>query len=313
MKIIQEDGASWRKLQEQLEQNQADIQRLFKDLDAKTQSLKLEAAEVINLKRKIRNMKRDNIQLREEAEKAKMFEPEVLLNRPELMAMDDEEIRNKILNIAKAYRDERVRNKDLMKTLKMAQKDIANRTKVLASLQRLEETISEIKGKIGVMGHEFGKVHLYRDTINKQESMILRLEAILKTMAKQSKGVRTDSEQVMKEIEENERLKNNVDSYKQPDNSGEYGKYRMEVRKLEEEINKMQADLVSNRPTDVYKSKQVGDVASKEVDLDRFNARIDALENQLTANNTNYAQQIIVLKAKVAEKDAMLKALQKQY
>ena len=72
MKIIEEDGAQWRKLQVQLERNQDDVKRLFKELDNKTQSLKLTAAEVINIKRKIRNIKKDNLGLREELESGKL-------------------------------------------------------------------------------------------------------------------------------------------------------------------------------------------------------------------------------------------------
>jgi chromosome segregation ATPase len=313
LKIIEEDGSQWRILQEQLVRNQDDIKRLFRDLDSKTQSLKLSAAEVINVKRKIRNIKKDNLALREEVEKAGQFEPEIFLNRPELMAMDDEEVRNKIISIAKAYRDERVRNKNLMKTLKMAQKDIADRTKVLANLKKIEESTNEITGQMAVMAHEFGKVGSYRETINKQEAMILRLEGILKTMAKQSKEVRVGADNFSKEIEENEKLRNNIQVYKVPDNHGQYAQYKEVVKKLEKEITQLQAELVSNRPVSAYKAKQVGDRAAKEVLLDRANARSFALEQQISGNTTNYAQQIAVLKSKIAEKDAMLKAISKEF
>ena len=101
MKMIEEDGQQWRKLQEQLTRNQEDTKRLFRELDGKTQSLKLSAAEVVNIKRKIRNIKKENAELREEVKRAGQFEPEVYMNRPELMTMEDEEVRNKILSIAK--------------------------------------------------------------------------------------------------------------------------------------------------------------------------------------------------------------------
>lgn len=199
-----------------------------------------------------------------------------------------------------------------MKTLKMAQKDIADRTKVLATLQKLEQAVGENRGKMSVMAHEFAKVGMYRDVINKQEAMIIRLEGILKTMASQSKVVRTEAETYMKEREENDRLRNNIENYKVPDNHGEFQKLRAEIRRLEQEITKLQAELVSNRPTSSYKSKQLGDIASKEVTLDRYNARIQALERQISTNAMTYAQQITTLKAKIAEKDAILISLQKQ-
>ena len=199
-----------------------------------------------------------------------------------------------------------------MKTLKMAQKDIADRTKVLATLQKLEEAIGENRGKMTVMAHEFGKVGMYRDVINKQEAMIIRLEGILKTMASQTKTVRIESETYYKEREENDRLRTNIETYQVPDNHGEFKQLKTEVRRLEEEITKLQGELVSNRPVSSHKSRQVNDIASKEVTLEKYNARIFALERQIGANTTSYAQQITVLKAKIAEKDAVLISIQKQ-
>lgn len=101
MAIIEEGGTEWRKLQDQLKRNQDDIRRFFKELDAKNQSLKLSAAEVVNLKRKIKTAKRDNALLREEVKKAADFEPQVFAHRPELMMMEDEEVKNKIVAISK--------------------------------------------------------------------------------------------------------------------------------------------------------------------------------------------------------------------
>lgn len=101
MQIIEEGGKEWRKLQDQLKRSQEDIKRFFRELDAKNQSLKLSAAEVINIKRKIKNAKRENTLLREELKKASEFEPEVYAHRPELMLMEDEEVRNKVIAIAK--------------------------------------------------------------------------------------------------------------------------------------------------------------------------------------------------------------------
>lgn len=199
-----------------------------------------------------------------------------------------------------------------MKTLKMAQKDISERTKVLASLKKLEDAIGEITSKLGIIQHEFGKVGMYRDTINKNESMILRLEGILKSMARETKGVRVDLNYFTREMDENLKLKNNIESYKVPESHGEYQRYKQEVSKLENDITKLQEELLSHRPQSMYKKKQFGDIADKEVHLDRINARIEALERQNESNNINFAQQITILKTKIAEKEAMLKAISKE-
>lgn len=313
LKIIEEDGVQWRALQEELTRKQKDIQTFFKELDTKSQSLKLVAAEVISLKRKIRNIRRENVDLDRQVKDSATLEPEVILNRPELMSLDDEEVRNRILAIAKAYRDERVRNKTLMKTLKMAQKDIAGRTKVLATNQRIEEAIAEVSAKIGTISHEFTKIGSYKETINKQESMILRLENILKTMAKESKDIRVDYERYSKQSEENARLRANIENFRNPDKSDEAMALRSEIRKVESQIRKLQDEVLSQRPKSAYRQEDVAWRVDKEVELEKFNARADALERQLYTNDTNHAQEVTKYKTRLAEKEAILKSINQEF
>lgn len=101
LKIIEEDGAQWRKLQDEMDKKQENVKRLFRELDGKNLSLKLSAAEVLNIKRKIRNLKKENMHLRDEVQRSLDYEPEIALNRPDLMQMDEEEVRNKVVFIAK--------------------------------------------------------------------------------------------------------------------------------------------------------------------------------------------------------------------
>jgi myosin heavy subunit len=160
-----------------------------------------------------------------------------------------------------------VRNKNLMKALKMAQSDIANRTRVLASVHKIEEATAEITSQIGMIGHEFQKVGMYREAIRKQEDMILRLEGILKQMTVQTKGLRSETDKYGNEMEENERLKKNLKSYSAPDNTGETKQLRDQVRGLESEIDVLRGQLVSKAPLNAYQSERLGDIAGMQVKL----------------------------------------------
>lgn len=44
----------------------------------------------------------------------------------EIALMTTEELRSKIIKLAAAYRDERIRNEDFAKALKQSQKDVTN-------------------------------------------------------------------------------------------------------------------------------------------------------------------------------------------
>lgn len=96
------------------------ITKLTREIDEKTASLKLSAAEVIDLKRKIAVVKNENVRLEEQNKKIDLLDPQIITNRKDLEMMEDEEVKNRILEISQAYRGERKRNEKLEQTLKRA-------------------------------------------------------------------------------------------------------------------------------------------------------------------------------------------------
>jgi hypothetical protein len=76
------------------------ITKLTREIDEKTASLKLSAAEVIDLKRKIAVVKNENVRLEEQNKKIDLLDPQIITNRKDLEMMEDEEVKNRILEIS---------------------------------------------------------------------------------------------------------------------------------------------------------------------------------------------------------------------
>ena len=88
-------------------------------------------------------------------------------NRQDLMVMDPEELKNRILALASAYRNERKRNEKLEETLKKSQKDIAGMANLQSSLKKLVDDSRGMDEKAGMMDREFSRVGQYKQTISK--------------------------------------------------------------------------------------------------------------------------------------------------
>jgi len=100
------------------------IHRMIKEVDDKTQSLKLTGAEIVDLRRQIKMLQSENSLLRKRLSEEEQIEVTSIVTK-EIAKMGVEELKAKIIKIAQAYRDERIRNEEFEKALKSAQKDIA--------------------------------------------------------------------------------------------------------------------------------------------------------------------------------------------
>lgn len=84
----------------------------------------------------------------------------------------------------KAYRDERVRNEEFDKALKAAQKDIAQARQMQMELEALQTSHQQNAKKLLAMQSEIGKSELYKETIKKQEKVVLIYPNLLIIKAK---------------------------------------------------------------------------------------------------------------------------------
>jgi hypothetical protein len=183
------DKEKWAILSKELAQKQELIHRMMRETDDKTESLKITGAEIVDLRRQIKMLQSENAILRKRLAHEEQIEIASLVTK-EIAKMNMEELRAKIVKVAQAYRDERVRNEEFEKALKGAQKDIVMSRQLQAEYEKLQRTHEEASKKLLAMQQEIQKTQLYRETIKKQEKVIAKLEKLLESLLKDTEKAR---------------------------------------------------------------------------------------------------------------------------
>lgn len=309
LSIIKKEGSKWKDIEAQLHSKQNMITKLMKEIDEKTASLKLSAAEVIDIKRKISVMKNENVRLEQQNQRMKMMEPQIVTNRKDLQMMDDEEVKNRILEISQAYRGERKRNEKLEKTLKRAQKDIAGRTHLITKMKGADDNVKAMDRQLGSLTREFKRTSAYKETISKQEAMILKLESILKNMASDTKNVRNEYKVYEKAMMENAQLKKQMNGVHNTDTLEMVLKSKAEIKAIDREINNLRAQLSSQDAPTVKNQEIVSKRLDMEIGLERELTRAECLEEEINLSAQKFSRQIVGLKAGIEEKNAFLRSI----
>ena len=216
----------WDILSKELTQKQEIIHRMMKEVDDKTESLKLTGAEIVELRKQIVELRKqikllqnENQILRKRLGQEEQMQIESLVTQ-EIHKMSLPELKSKIIKLSQAYRGERLRNEEFEKALRQAQNEIANARKLANDLEQLQKVHEEDSEKYLNLQRETQKIGLYRETIKKQEEVITKMEGLLK-----------------KTMNENERQK---------DSLTELEILRTENLKLQKEIKDFVVEVILN-------------------------------------------------------------------
>lgn len=110
----------------------------MREVDDKSQSLKLTTAEILDLRRTVKMMQSENAILR----RRMMGEEEGLelqhLVTKEISHMTNEELKAKVVKLASAYRSERLRNEEFERALKSANVDLVQAKQTQAELENMQ-------------------------------------------------------------------------------------------------------------------------------------------------------------------------------
>jgi chromosome segregation ATPase len=247
--------------------------------------------------RQIKLLQSENAVLRKRLAQEEKIEVQSLVTK-EIQKMSTDDLRSKIIKISQAYRDERIRNDEFEKALKAAQRDIASTTQLQNEYENLQKAHVDNSRKLLAMQQEIKQIGLYRETIKKQERVIAKLEKLLETTLK-------DTQKNKKEILELEKLKTeNLQLQKQlktmaygPEGEGgELEKYKLEVSKLERIVAELRDEIKSKRPQTSYGDEVEREKIELEVNLAKAQARIEAIQSEMTENARNFAREISDLK-----------------
>ena len=302
----------WDILSKELTQKQEIIHRMMKEVDDKTESLKLTGAEIVELRKQIKLLQNENQILRRRLGQEEQMQIESLVTQ-EIHKMSLPELKSKIIKLAQAYRGERLRNEEFEKALRQAQNEIANARKLANDLEQLQKIHEEDSEKFLNLQKETQKIGLYRETIKKQEEVITKMEGLLKKTMNENERQKDSLLELEQLRTENLKLQKEIKDFVVNSTPGVLGRGNIELERSKKEIarlqtliNELQNDLSNKRPISAEKKELQNEILELEVKYQKANARISSLQKELESSAKNYAKEIAALKLILAEKEALI-------
>ena len=302
----------WDVLSKELTQKQELIHRMMKEVDDKTESLKLTGSEIIELRKQIKLLQNENQILRRRLGQEEQMQIEALVTQ-EIHKMSLPELKSKIIKLAQAYRGERMRNEEFEKALKQAQNEIANARKLSNELENLQKVHENDTNKYLNLQKETQKIGLYRETIKKQEEVIVKMENLLKKTMNDNERQKDSLMELEQLRTENLKLQKELKDFVVNATPGVIGrnnieleKSKNEIKRLQQLINELQDDLRNKRPISAEKKELQTEILQLEVKYQKSQARVMSLEKELENSAKNNAKEIAALKLMLAEKQALI-------
>lgn len=305
------DKEKWDILSKELAQKQELIHRLIRESDDKTESLKITGSEIVDLRRQIKMLQSENAILRKRLAQEEQIEVASIVTK-EIAKMGIEELRAKIVKLAQAYRDERVRNEQFERSLKGAQKEIAQSRQLQTELEVLRKKHTDGSRRLIDMQQEISKIQVYKDTIKKQEKVIAKLEKLMESTLKDTQKARGAMLELEQLKTENMNLQKHMKemAFGPEGYNSELEKYKQECSRLERLVAELREDLSSKRPTSGTGNPDWDrEKIELEIKLQKSNARVQALQEEITDVARNFAKERSKLEIAIAEKQAQLDAI----
>ena len=159
-------------------QNNEIIARILRELDNKSESLRQAAAEISDLRGRVKLLQNENGILKRQA----MREEDELVSlvQREVESMTPRELRDKIAQMAQLYKMERSRNRELDRTIQVMEPQVSNTMQLNSVIAAQKNTIQSLNERAERLTKDYERVGVYKDTIRKQEKVISKLEKVMR-------------------------------------------------------------------------------------------------------------------------------------
>ena len=289
------DGATakekWKLLSKKLSIDQEIINRLQREVDEKKQSLKLTGAEIVDLRRSVKMLQSENTILKKKLGEEEGIQIQKYI-ASETAKMSSEELKSKLLKLANSYKIERIKNEELEKALQASQIEIASAYKLKEKYDQLLEAHEAKSKKLHDLQRETQKLSIYKETIQKQEKVIAKLESIL---GKASEAVKERKEKASKTKDKEDKKAKDA---------------QIDMDQLKIEISKEIASALKQRGTNIPATDIHYDwedeKAQLENDLFQAESKIKSLEMELTKSAEDHAKEISRLMVELNDMKAQL-------
>ncbi len=207
--------------------------------------------------------------------------------------------------------------------MKRAKHEIANSKNLNQQYNQLLKKHQEDSKNLVELQANVQKIRIYRETINKQEEVIIKLEKLLKNSIEDVDKHKRDILELEKLKTENLNLQTELRNYlfKNTINEGiaqnniiDIDKYRNEISRLENLVKNMQDRLakkknyVNNKLMSINsKENSKNNMMELEIKYSQALEKINILENEIARITKHYAEEIARLKIKISQKEALLR------
>ena len=305
----------WEVLSKELSQKQELIHRMMKEYEDKVSSLKVTGNEIIELRKQIKLLQSENEILRKRLGQEEQTQIECVPSN-EIHKMPLPELKSKIISLAQAYRSEKMRNDEFDKAIKKAQNEITNAQEIVNELEQIQKVHEDDAGKFLALQKETQKIGLYRETIKKQEEVIVKMEDLLKKTLNDNEKQKESLLELEQLREFNMKLQKELKEFVVMTTPGVLGKGNVELEKSKNEIQRLQqlvdelkGILHNKKPISVEKEKLQNEIMHLEMKYQQSQDRVKSLEIELEHNAKKNAKEISALKLILAEKQALIETM----
>ncbi|EAS03066.3 C2 domain protein, putative (macronuclear) [Tetrahymena thermophila SB210] len=311
--IFMNEIEKWKLLSRELAQRQEILHRMNKDIEDKTDSLKQTGEEITDLRKKIKVLKNENDLLMKRLNSEVEIEQKTKLN-PELRKMKPELLQQNIIKVATAYRDEKLKNEEFDKQIKEAYSQIIKAKHSQEELEHLLKVRLQGAHKLTDLKDIISKAPMYRETIEKQEKIILKLEQAMETTMKGSEQIKQMEKEFNKLKDECESLQENLRNKVFDKQTSELQRVKRECEKLES-INKELLVQLSQkqRPSSTDNIDLYSEQLELEAKLYNISSRVEAFQEELNRNAQEHSKELSQLKTEIAKKQAIINSNQSPY
>lgn len=222
--------------------------------------------------------------------------------------MYPEELRNKLLKVTQALRNERARNEEFEKVIEKAQKEVIQTVVIKSDLDKMKEKHLKALRKLQTVQSQVERGEEYRDTVLKQKKILTKLEDYMGNALKNVKTIH-DSKQEINILQlETSEIKKKMKEAAHGSTPGSVDQLKQEVEELEMLAKNLRDQLNSKKSTD-YEIELTEEERRKielEVDIQKTRMRIESMESEILRNTVRFAKEISEYKAVIIEKKAKL-------
>lgn len=136
------------------------------------------AAEISDLRGRVKLLQNENSILRQQA----LREEDELISlvQREVENMGVRELKEKIVKMSQLYKLERIRSRELDKTIKLMEPQISNTMQLNSVIVAQKNSIQQLTERTERMAKEQERINIYKETIKKQEKVISKLEKVMR-------------------------------------------------------------------------------------------------------------------------------------